>query len=132
MNGTLTWTWKEWKQHKKAAEVEAEAVYEAWPKMSGADQQRVLDSYKQPWQYEYFGNVEQQCHIRDNHGRYFRGYCEWQTIEELRDGDWEGLTTFKDAAGALHWIKSNKAAGHPQFEEPYESYTVVPLILEQY
>lgn len=126
------WTWKERKQHRKQSEVDAEAVYASWPKMSKADRERVLVAWNKPWQHEYFGEVEKLCHVRDSQGRYFRGYCEWQTIEELRESGWDGLTTFKDAAVAIHSIKFNQSMGHPQFAEPFESYTVVPLILEQY
>jgi hypothetical protein len=126
------WTRKEWKQHKKDSELESEAVYASWTTMSEEDREGVLATYDKPWHHEYFGAVEKLCHIRDSHGRYFRGYCEWQTIEELREGGWDGLSTFASAAHALDWIKCNKADENPQFLEPYESYQVVPLILEQY
>lgn len=132
MKTHLDWTWKEWREHRKQSDIDAVAVYASWPKMSEDDKQAVLDSYKQPWQHEYFGNPETLCHIRNRHGQYFRGHCVWQTIEELREGGWDGLTTCTDAAVAIQSIKQNHAAGHPDFLDPIESYEVVPVITEQY
>ena len=132
MKENLEWTWKEWKQHRKQSDIDAEAVYAKWPKMSEEDRQVVLDSYDKPWHHEYFGNPETLCHVRNRHGQYFRGHCEWQTIEELRAGDWDGLSTFANAAVAIQSIKQNMAVEHPDFLDTFESYEVVPVIVEKH
>lgn len=130
MKTDLGWTWKEWKQHRKQSEIDAEAVYAKWPKMTEEDKQIVLDSHSHPWQNEYFGNPETLCHIRNRHGQYFRGFCPWQTIDELREGGFEGLTTCANAAVAIQSIKQYHNMEHPDFLDPVESYEVVPVIVE--
>lgn len=128
----LKWTYKEYKQHKKEMTKLAETIYPTWPKMPQEDIQKVLDSYEHDWLHEYFGNIERLCHIQDSKGRYFTGYCPWLTLEELRANGYTGLTTCVDATEALMTILKGKAAGHPDFQESFESYQVVPILIESH